>query len=245
MAEPILDVFALFGPIPPAGAAPGTDRLRATLTRNGVAGAIAFSTRGIYHSASAGNRETAKLCQESGGMLLPGAILDPRVARPDTSHQGARMLALFPATQGWPVGWLPLTQLLKRVAGEGVAAPLMFETTRPGDSSALHDALEKSGYAGPVVLIGVDDPTLSEALAVASSDPKVHLATDGLSGIGQLAQVVELLGAERLVFGSGAVSRNALSAALAVVRASGLDSATQAQILSQNARRLLASGGAS
>ena len=87
MAEPILDIFALFGPIPPAGASPGTDALRAAHTKYGVAGAVALSTRGIYHSAAAGNRETVKLCTESGGSLLPGAVLDPRVPKPDNSHQ--------------------------------------------------------------------------------------------------------------------------------------------------------------
>ncbi|MGC4045158.1 MAG: hypothetical protein QM758_15310 [Armatimonas sp.] len=245
MAEPILDIFALFGPIPPAGAVPGTDALRATHSKHGVAGAVALSTRGIYHAAPAGNRETAALCQQSGGSLLPAAVLDPRVPRFETNFPGARLLSLFPATQNWPVRWLPFTHALKTLAESGVKIPLLFEATRPGDLTAFQEVLEKSGYNTAVVLVGIDDPTLSEAIAFAKGNSKVHLATDGLVGIGQLALVVEHLGAERLVFGSGAIARNALSSALAVVRAAGFDDNVRGQIFANNAKRLLASGGAS
>lgn len=244
MAEPILDIFALFGPIPPAGAVPGTDLLRAAHTKHGVAGAVALSTRGIYHAAPAGNRETAALCQQAGGSLLPGAVLDPRVPRFETNFPGARLLSLFPATQNWPVRWLPFTHALKTVAEAGVTIPLLFEATRPGDLTALQEVLEKSGYSGQVILVGVDDPTLSEAIAFAKGNPKVHLATDGMTGVGQLNLVVEHLGADKLIFGSGAIARNALSAALAVVRAAGFDDTTRGHIFANNAKRLLASGGA-
>ena len=81
MPDPlILDAFTLFGPVPPRAASqPGTDELIELMDRHGVAGAITTSTRGLYYSAPAGNRETAALCQEAGGALQPAAILDPRL----------------------------------------------------------------------------------------------------------------------------------------------------------------------
>jgi hypothetical protein len=155
------------------------------------------------------------------------------------------MFCLFPATQNWPVRWLPFTQILKELVAEGVKVPLLFEATRPGDTTALFEALASVDWQTPAILVGLNDATLSEAVAAARRDARLHLATDGLTGIGQLALVAELAGIERLVFGSGAIARNALPSALAVVRASGLDAAAQSQIFSQNARRLLAMGGAS
>ena len=243
MAEPILDFFAMFGPIPPAGATPGTDALRAVHARHGVSGAVALSTRGIYHSAPAGNRETAKLCSDSGGTLLPAAVLDPRLPTLDTSHQGARALALFPATQRWPVRLASLQILLKSLADARLATPLMLEAVRPGDATALFDMASAAGYAGPLVLTGIDEPTLAEAIALSKLSERIFVSTDGLRGIGSIALAVNLLGAERVLFGSGATARNALGAALAIVRSSGLDSGTMTQIFSGNARRILAAGG--
>jgi hypothetical protein len=244
MAEPILDFFALFGPIPPAGAAMGIDALRALHAKHGVAGAVALSTRGIYHSAPAGNRETIRQCSESGGALLPAAVLDPRQPHLDTSFEGARVLGLFPATQNWPVRWLPVKELLSKLVAAKTTAPLLFEASRPGDTTTLFELLAEVDWQTPVVLVGLDDATLPEASAAARRDERLHLATDGLVGVGQLAMVAELTGIERLVFGSGAISRSSLAATLATVRASGLDAAAQSQILTHNARRLLAMGGA-
>ena len=244
MAEPILDVYALFGPIPPAGAIPGTDALKANHARHGVAGAIALSTRGIYHSAPAGNRETAKLCASSGGSLLPAAVIDPRLPFIDTSYQGARALCLFPATQNWPVRMASLKLALQGIAAAGTAVPLMLEAMRPGDPTALFEEMQASGYKGPLVLLNIEENTLGEAVALAKASESVCLSTDKLRGLGEIALAVEQLGPDRIVFGSGAIARNALSASLALVRAAGLSAEVQAKIFSGNARRILGTGGA-
>ena len=242
MAEPILDIYALFGPIPPAGAIPGTDALKANHARHGVAGAIALSTRGIYHSGPAGNRETAKLCAASGGTLLPAAVIDPRLPFIDTSYQGARAMCVFPATQAWPVHTASLRLALQGLAAAGVAVPLMLEAVRPGDPTALLEETDAAGYAGPLILLNIEENTLGEAVALAKSAERVFLSTDKLRGLGEIALAIEAVGADRVVFGSGAIARNALSASLALVRAAGLDAATQAKIFSGNARRILGGG---
>lgn len=243
MAEPIVDLFALFGPIPPRGAEPGTGALRAAHERHGVAGALALSTRGIYHSAAAGNRETLALCGESGGRLLPAAVLDPRVPGADTLVGGARALALFPALQNWPLRYAPLENALAALAARGTAVPLLFGSARPGDMTILRDLLAATRYGGPVVFLGVCGDTLSEAFAVAGDDPRYLLATDSLLGIGELDLAVRTLGVGRVVFGSGCVARGSLGAALAVVGASALSDADRNQVLGGNARRLLGAGG--
>ncbi len=244
MAEPILDSFALFGPIPPQSVEPGTAALQAALRARGVAGAVTLSTRAIYHSAAAGNRETATLCAESGGALLPAAILDPRLADPlGARTDDARLLCLFPATQGWPVAYAPLVETLTALTRSARTTPLLFEASRPGDATALVPALRQSAFAGPVVLIGVDGVGLAEALAVARQWPAVHVGTDGLRGIGEIALAVANLGAERVLFGSGAVARRSLAAALALLQAAELTPETRARVQGGNLRRLLTAGG--
>lgn len=243
MAEPIIDLFALFGPIPPRNAEPGTGALRVAHDRHGVAGALALSTRGIYHSAAAGNRETIALCAESGGRLLPTAVLDPRVPGSDTLVAGARAIALFPSRQGWPLHFAPLESALSRLAGRGVKVPLLFGSARAGDMTLLGDLLQKSGYAGPVVLLGVSGDGLAEAFAVADDDPRFVISTDSLLGIGELELAVETMGVARVAFGSGCVAQGSLGASLAVVAAATLGDADRAQVLGGNARRLLGAGG--
>lgn len=241
MAEPITDIFALFGPIPPHSAEPGTEALKAAHERQGVVGAAVLSTRGIYHSAAAGNRETLAKCAESGGRFLPLGVLDPRVPAAHTLLNGARGVALFPATQNWPVAYAPLEESLQQLKDSRI--PLFFEATRPGDATALRALLRATGFGAPVVLFGVPAAGLAEAFALASGDARYLLCTDRLRGVGELALAVENLGPDRVLFGSGAIARGSLGAAIATARAAGLDPAHLTQVFSGNARKLLAAGG--
>ncbi len=244
MPEPILDCFALFGAVPPRGAEPGTSSLAAAHAKAGVAGALALSTRGIYHSALAGNRETQALCAESGGKLLPTAVIDPRVADVAAMAKGARALALFPAHQGWPVRYAPLERCLKALAAAGNSAPLLVDVARPGDATALGEMLGRAGYTGNVVLLGVGGDHLAEAVAVAETHPGVSIGTERLSGVGEIAMAVAAVGASRVVFASGCVARGSLSAAVATVRVAAVSAEDRTAVLSGNAKRLLAGGGA-
>ena len=243
MAEPILDCFALFGAVPPRGAEPGTAALMAAHAKAGVAGALALSTRGIYHSALAGNRETQALCAEAGGKLLPTAVIDPRVADVAAMAKGARALALFPAHQGWPVRYAPLERCLKALSGIG-GGPLLVDTTRPGDATAMGEVLARTGYSGNVVLLGVTGEHLAEAVVVAEAHANVHIGTDRLVGVGEIAMAVGALGGSRVVFASGCVARGSLSGAAAAVRVAAVSAEDRTAILSGNAKRLLSGGGA-
>ena len=244
MAEPILDLFALFGPIPPRTAEMGTDGLKKVHAATGVAGALALSTRGIHHSASAGNRETQKLCGESGGRLLPIGVVDPRVPDGGALPTGVRAMAAFPVQQGWPVRTAAFERTLLLMAESGAAVPLLCDVSRPGDATALGELLEKTRLAVPVVLLGVGADNLAEAVAVGSSLPQVVLGTELLLGIGEVALAVSLLGANRVAFASGCIARRSLRAAVAVVQSAELSETDRSAVLSGNARRILAGGGA-
>ena len=244
MAEPILDLYTLFGAVPPRGAEPGTGTLRNMMAKYGVAGAVTLSTRAIFHSPSAGNRETLARCGDAGGTLLPAGVLDPRVAQSDTLLAGSRLICLFPTTQKWPITFAPLEHALKALAERGVKVPLLFEATLPGDATQFARVLSATGYAGPVVLSGLSGPAFSEAVALALTDERYLLCTDSLRGVGEIAYAVSLVGASRVVFGSGGVSRGSVAASLAVAKAAQLSEADRELVLGGNTKRLLAAGGA-
>lgn len=244
MAEPILDLYTLFGAVPPRGAEPGTGTLKNMMAKYGVAGAVTLSTRAIYHSPSAGNRETQVRCGESGGTLLPAGALDPRIAQSDTLLTGARLICLFPTTQKWPLTYAPLENALKNLATRGVKVPLLLEATQPGDATLLARLISGVGYSGSVVLAGLSGPAFSEAVALAQQDERYLLCTDALRGVGEIAHAVGLVGANRVVFGSGGVARGSIAAALAVAKAAALSDADRELVLGGNTKRLLATGGA-
>jgi hypothetical protein len=245
VAEPVvLDSFTLFGPVPPrAVAQPGTKLLTDLMTRHGVAGAISLSTRGLYHSAPAGNRETAALCRETGATLQPGAVLDPRLPLAGQAVTGARMLCLLPATQRWPLPFAPLTELLRALAASGSNVPVFWEATRLGDATRIAEAVFAAGLKGPQLLGSMTAESLIEALAVARAAAQFSLVTNGLRGVGEIAMTVTALGSSRVLFGSEAPVRS-LGSALALVRRAGLDEADLEAVLGGNAKRLIAAGGA-
>ena len=175
--------------------------------------------------------------------MLPAGVLDPRVAQAETLLTGACLICLFPTTQKWPIAYAPLENAFKALAGRGVKVPLLFEATQPGDATALARLLTATGYAGPVVFSGLSGAAFSEAVALAQQDERYLLCTDSLRGVGEIAYAVGLVGANRVLFGSGGVARGSVAAALAVAKAATLSTADRELVLGGNTKRLLATGG--
>lgn len=234
------DLFTLFGPVPPRGGDGGIDALKQSLIRQKVGGAVAVSTRAIYADSGEGNREAVAACETASDgdvTLVAGAIADPRSffdGTPDLS--GARLVCLLPSVQNWPLPFAPAAALF---AGLPTNVPVLIETRRIGEATRIGALLrELSWSGGPVLLSGVTGDTLVEALAVARGAERVGLTTHGMTGVGEVQFAVSQLGAQRVFFASGAVGES-LSAALALVRLSGISPEEQAQVLGANARRML------
>ena len=131
MSNPIIDVFTVFGAVPPRTTEPGTAKLVASMDRHGVHRALTISTRGIYHSANAGNRETQANCNQSDGKLKGIATLDPRTtALPSTD--GFIALAAFPVAQQWPMYHAAfLVAWFRRVKCRGARVTLLNAAALP------------------------------------------------------------------------------------------------------------------
>lgn len=247
MPDLIFDMHTMFGPVPPRGGETDPSHLQTLLEKHGVAGAVTLSTRGLHYSASAGNRETIHYCTQIGPSLLPGVVLDPRQPQVVQTLAGARAYFLLPQTQHWPIQYAPLVDLLQmravRVNTWPRPIPLWWEARRHGDATAIHELMKQVDYPAPYILGGVNGDGLVEAIAIGRRDENAMVATDGLRGVGEVAMLVQALGAQRVVFGSGAPAQS-LGSSLALVRQAGLSPAEETLVLSGNAIRMLSSKSA-
>ena len=216
--------------------------MQTLLVQHNVSGAIALSTRGAYHNAHAGNRETLALCQKTNGLLLPAAVLDPRLPNPHQSVSGAKVFCLLPATQNWPMNYAPLSDLLQtlmQMGGENTAKiPVWWEASRIGDATQIAQILKETGYPAPIILGGVRSDTLVEAIAVARKNEKLYLSTSRLRGIGEVEMIAASVGASRVVFASAAPARS-LGAGLGLIEQADLAEEDCDRIMGGNALRLL------
>jgi hypothetical protein len=240
MAEPILDMFALFGPVPPRGKEEGTKPLLAAMTQYGVVGAVALSTRSIYYSAAAGNRETQAQCEASGQILQPMGLIDPRQVGGTAGAAGAKVLCIMPTTQHWPLNLISLTTALKELVSSKL--PLFVETGKLGEATLAAQVLESVNWTSPVILGGVNAESAAEAFAIIKERPSYYLATNGLVGIGEIATAVEQVSADRVVFASGAISHAPMGAMVRLIEAAHLSDADRTKVLSANTKRLLSGG---
>ena len=241
MSNPIIDVFTVFGAVPPRTTEPGTEKLVASMDRLGVQRALTISTRGIYHSANAGNRETMANCGQSGGKLKGIATLDPRTtALPATD--GFIAIAAFPVAQQWPIYHAAFLGMLATLAQQGVVLPLILEASRMGDLSQFRGILHASGYKGPVIAQGVTSESISEIIALAPGMPNLYLCTNGMRGIGEIDLAVNTMTSKRVLFGSGSIAFGSLASAVAVVKMCHITDEQKHDVLFGNAQVMFAGG---
>lgn len=235
----ILDVHTLFGPTPPRGKGHPLVELQAQLAQKGVKGAVTLSTRAIYYDAVSGNRETHEACAAGDGFFLPADILDPRVPHPlDCIQEDSRIIVVMPATQQWPMHYTPFLYTLRGLVNTGRARTLWWETARAGDATAIFDILEQTRYPAPIILGGVSGLNLRETLLVAKRDTRMMICTDSLSGVGEIQSALEIMGPNRILFGSGAPICS-ISAATRVIEVANLPDEARKLILAGNVRELL------
>jgi predicted TIM-barrel fold metal-dependent hydrolase len=231
----IIDADALFGSWSRHPADASLDRLLALMTRHGVERACVCSTCGVDFSCDEGNAETAAVARRYPH-LIPVATADPRSfvgAREEIQRcveEGFRIFRLFPEYQGWS----PDSPAGRRLLGliEDTGCLLILGGALPGILSVVR------GLRIPVVLTGVHFYQMADLMAAVEGLPKVHLTTRFLMGPGALDTAVEVLGSQRLLFGSHA-ALSYMAPSLRVIEAAALTPAQRSGILGDNLQRLL------
>jgi predicted TIM-barrel fold metal-dependent hydrolase len=171
------------------------------------------------------------------------------------SHSGVR---LYPVATLNPVQYLDWRSELERVLSAGVFAvrllvepvseaframaeavrgrsPLVVPVSRFGDASAIGTVT--ADLDTPVVLVGGHYTNLGDCLAAMERWPHLYLDTSKLAQYHGVETVVRSVGAQRLLFGSGAPSRP-IQAALNALLTAEIAEADKRGILAGNASRL-------
>lgn len=235
----IIDINTLFGPAPAAASDLSVDDLSALMAKHSVGACCTLSTLGILLDPVAGNAATRAAAAENP-RLVPVATYNPLLyfGQDGTAMhpraEGFRMARFFPTLQGWPARFASFSAILRRLEPEGV--PIMVDIGGPGCATQLLAALGPDHP--PLVLAGVDESTFAEAIALLHTHDGLYIETSHLLMTGGVALAVERVGAERVLFGSGAPSRP-MAAALSSVRLADISDEARALVLGGNARRLL------
>lgn len=236
--DEIVDVNTLFGPLPAASVDLAIETLLALMAQRGIGAACTLSTLGLLLDPTVGNAATRAACAEDP-QLIPVATLNPTMFFGDAdpllrlSSEGFKIVRFFPQEQNWPLHYQPFHALLESL--QQTQLPVMVNVSRSGDITTLQNFV---GFYPTIILAGVNADLLPEAIAVLRRQSDWMLETSHLFAIGSMKLVVDTVGAERLLFGSGAPAQS-LAAALNTLNYAGLSEATRHKILSANARRVL------
>ncbi|HOR01619.1 MAG TPA: amidohydrolase family protein [Anaerolineae bacterium] len=233
----IIDLDAVAGSWPQRRADISVGRLLSMMDRHGVGRACTVSARGILYDDAEGNAETLAWCRDNP-RLIPVGTIDLRkfagyraeIARLNAA--GVRLWRLFPEHQGWTFELATFRRVLSALEDAGA---VLFVSGQP---SAVARAV--AGARLPVIL-GVHFYQMADLLATLEEGAGLCISTRLLHGPGVLGRLVQAMGHERIVFGSGAPLAS-LGSALGCIAAARLPAEQRAAILGGNLRRLLGVG---
>lgn len=239
MAFEIIDANTVFGPWPTVRSDMSVERLVKALESHGVSRALAISTFGPLHSHGDGNAETLRVCKEHP-MLMPVATIDPRghfgpPGMPSKlAEQGFRMFRFFPMLQEWRLDHITFCELLDEL--ETIGLPIMMQARETGYPTALVKSLD--GHKATFILEGITFENMAEAVSVMRKHRNVLADTRELRVPAALRFLVDQIGADRVVFGSGCL-RSSLASAIGYVMDAEIGDEPKAKILAGNMKRLL------
>jgi predicted TIM-barrel fold metal-dependent hydrolase len=235
----IIDINTLFGPWPAAATDLGVDELLEMMKRHGTQSACTLSTVGLLLDHNTGNAATRAACAQHTE-LIPAATINPQAfyggdgPHAHLKSEGFKLIRLFPCIQGWEPDYAAFTALVKAISVDPV--PIMVDVEGPGVATRMVTAM--AGHPVSIILAGVNEASLAEAICLKRAHANVYVETSGLLAAGALKFVVDSVGPERVLFGSGAPARP-MAGVLSVLKHSALTDAAQAAVLSSNASRLL------
>jgi predicted TIM-barrel fold metal-dependent hydrolase len=230
--------------------------LVARLRRHGVTQAWAGSFDGIFHKDIGGvNARLAEECRRYGpGVLAPFGSVNPTL--PDwpedlrRCHEVHRMrgIRLHPNYHGYTLDDPRFAEILRMASARGLIVQLAVQME---DERVQHPLVKIPPVAlAPLPGLVEGNPKLrlmllngvrainAAALKPLARVPAIRIEFAMLDGVGGLSQAVELLSADRILFGSHAPFYY-FESALLKVKEAGLPEAAVTKICQGNARELL------
>lgn len=213
--------------------------LVAQMQKNNISDSLVISTVGVYHSFQSGNVLTMNAAADDKH-LLPVATVNPRnyfTVKSDfqaMKDQGFRIFKFFPSVQNWRIDSCVFRRILNELAA--VKMPIMIETMRSGDIE--HVSRIAGEYPCKIILCSISVNMLSEVMVLMEEFHNVCIQTDDLHVTGGLEFLRSRIGADRIVYGSGA-PRRSIPSSLCYIENSELAEEEKALILAGNIRRIL------
>jgi len=239
----IFDALTFIGPYSRRELNTSPASLAAQLTTLSVPHALLVSLFAIEHEMEAGNAQALACARAYPGRFEPVAVVTPAQFIPDSGQMlrlrraGFRVAAFFPGMQKWSLELLSFRQATREAAEADLV--LLLVVGRGGE--AARAAAVVGGIGTPVILRmhdagGYELP--HEFIAIGREFRNIFFDVWNCVGAGQIALLVRELGAERLVFGSGAPLCCARSALL-LLMTSGVSNADLLSISGMTLRRIL------
>jgi len=233
----VIDGFTIFGSWPGQPADHPVQELIEGLERYKLDRACTLSANSIYLDAQSGNDATWEACQ-ADKRLVPIGTADPRIDGEKQvelcRERGIKLLALFPNSQGWPLGSITAKLMLARAVEAGMVVAI--ESARSGDPTRILASMEHN--ATPVVLLDVSLPVLSEAIAVINARANTYLTTRLLTGGDTIEYLCQTVGADSLLFASR-YPVSCFSSAFLTAKFATINDADRNAIMGGNMARLL------
>lgn len=236
-----IDSNTFFGAYPKRRVDASPTRLLEELRAHRVERAVVASLKAAFYDHHAGNLEMLRVVAEHPE-LLPAGVIDPRrylgwreeVER--LIEAGVRVFRFLPEHQGWPIDYAPFHQVLEELSGRRVVA--MVSLSQPGEATVLARIIGDLDL--PVILSGLGDAYIffAELLVVGYRHDRVYVETHAFSTPDAYELFTRELGAERLVYGSGAPLYY-MQVALRPLLEAAIEEADRAKILGGNMEALL------
>lgn len=235
----IIDVNAQIGPRRGQAAGAPLEDLQRERAAHGVRYSLTRHRNAIWAEASSGNEEVIEAAASDPGIVPVAALVvdrtDRYLERPAAfaSRVAAFWIEGIFEGRGAPIDSVPAENLLRAVARTG--KPLFVVLRAPGDASRIGRATEGLGI--PVILVGHHYDYSVENLAAAKRYEHLHVETSRMAHLDAVAVAVRELGAERVLYGTGAPIR-AMQSALNAILQSPISEDDKRLILAGNAQRL-------
>jgi hypothetical protein len=235
-----IDINTHFGTLPRGASDHSLATLRQLMDKAGIAAALTHSLRGTCDDHAAGNAETLAMC-ESDTRLVPVATLNPlrgiELERDVEAIADGGFRAVRFDCGGWGQSWSPDTLMFRRILR--ALAPLRLPILAPaGDARQTATLVAAAAEARlPLVLLQAAYDVLAEVACAASELPDVYLDTARFATPNVIETLLESVGIDRILFGSGAPYYTP-QASMNVVFRAALNDEQRALILHGNAERL-------
>jgi hypothetical protein len=236
---PIIDCYTLLGAWPDAEVDLSLEALAAGMQARNVSRSLVTHTTAIFYDSRLGNEQAVQFCS-SAAPLTPVAVINP-LAYPACLEeiirclgQGIHVFRLCPREHGYPLSgsFGPLREVLGRLKAAKLVLADLVGLPAPVLSGQVEDLL-----AVPTAFT-VDNNTLGTVLHAGTRSPNVWVETSRLDAGGAVEAAVKHLGANRVVFGSGAPLRSVGCAVMSVQYAE-LSDADRAAVFEGNIQRAL------